>query len=53
MVDEWGTWWDVEPGLIQVPLSTEHYEDAFVAGITLNISIDMPNGLRWQISHSL
>jgi alpha-N-arabinofuranosidase len=38
MVDEWGTWWDVEPGTNPGFLYQQNtMRDAFVAGITLNI----------------
>jgi alpha-N-arabinofuranosidase len=38
MVDEWGTWWDVEPGTNPGFLYQQNtLRDAFVAGITLNI----------------
>jgi alpha-N-arabinofuranosidase len=38
MVDEWGTWWDVEPGTNPGFLYQQNtMRDAFVAGLTLNI----------------
>lgn len=38
MVDEWGTWWDVEPGTNPGFLYQQNtLRDAFVAAITLNI----------------
>jgi alpha-L-arabinofuranosidase len=38
MVDEWGTWWDVEPGTNPGFLYQQNtMRDAFVAAITLNI----------------
>ncbi|MDP4185126.1 MAG: alpha-N-arabinofuranosidase [Bacteroidota bacterium] len=38
LVDEWGTWWDVEPGTNPGFLYQQNtLRDAFVAGITLNI----------------
>ena len=37
VVDEWGTWFNVEPGAIRIPVSAKHYERCLVAGITLNI----------------
>lgn len=38
MVDEWGTWWDEEPGTIQGHLYQQNtMRDAFVAALTLNI----------------
>lgn len=38
MVDEWGTWWDVEPGTNPGFLYQQNsMRDAFVAGLTLNV----------------
>lgn len=38
IVDEWGTWWDVEPGTNPGFLNQQNtLRDAFVAAITLNI----------------
>ena len=38
MVDEWGTWWDVEPGTIPGHLFQQNtMRDAMVAALTLNI----------------
>ena len=38
LVDEWGTWWDEEPGTIQGHLFQQNtMRDAFVAAITLNV----------------
>ena len=38
MVDEWGTWWDVEPGTIPGHLYQQNtLRDAFVAATTLNV----------------
>lgn len=38
MVDEWGTWWDVEPGTIPGHLYQQNtMRDAFVAALTLNV----------------
>ncbi len=38
MVDEWGTWWDEEPGTINGHLFQQNtMRDAFVAALTLNV----------------
>ncbi len=37
MVDEWGTWWDQEPGNHSVLYQQNTMRDAFVAALTLNI----------------
>ena len=38
LVDEWGTWWDEEPGTIQGHLYQQNtLRDAFVAALTLNV----------------
>ena len=37
MVDEWGTWWDQEPGLHSALYQQNTMRDAFVAALTLNI----------------
>lgn len=38
MVDEWGTWWDEEPGTVHGHLYQQNsMRDAFVAALTLNI----------------
>lgn len=38
MVDEWGTWWDVEPGTNPGHLFQQNtMRDAFVAALTLNV----------------
>ena len=38
MVDEWGTWWDEEPGTIQGHLYQQNaLRDAFVAALSLNV----------------
>ena len=38
LVDEWGTWWDEEPGTIRGHLYQQNtMRDAFVAALTLNI----------------
>jgi len=38
MVDEWGTWWDVEPGTNPGHLFQQNtLRDAFVAALTLNV----------------
>lgn len=38
MVDEWGTWWDEEPGTIQGHLYQQNtLRDAFVAALTLDL----------------
>ena len=38
MVDEWGTWWDVEPGTNPGHLYQQNaMRDAFVAALTLNV----------------
>lgn len=38
MVDEWGTWWDEEPGTIRGHLYQQNtLRDAFVAALTLNV----------------
>ena len=38
MVDEWGTWWDEEPGTINGHLYQQNtMRDAFVAALTLNV----------------
>lgn len=38
MLDEWGTWWDEEPGTIQGHLFQQNtMRDAFVAALTLNL----------------
>ena len=37
MVDEWGTWWDQEPGSTSALYQQNTMRDAFVAALTLNI----------------
>ena len=38
MVDEWGTWWDEEPGTIRGHLYQQNtMRDAFVAALSLNV----------------
>ncbi|MDD4590567.1 MAG: alpha-L-arabinofuranosidase C-terminal domain-containing protein [Parabacteroides sp.] len=38
LVDEWGTWWDEEPGTIQGHLFQQNtMRDAFVAALSLNV----------------
>ena len=38
MVDEWGTWWDEEPGTVKGHLYQQNtLRDAFVAALTLNV----------------
>jgi alpha-N-arabinofuranosidase len=38
LVDEWGTWWDEEPGTISGHLYQQNtLRDAFVAAVTLNV----------------
>lgn len=37
MVDEWGTWWDQEPGSRTALYQQNTMRDAFVAALTLNI----------------
>ena len=38
LVDEWGTWWDEEPGTIQGHLYQQNaLRDAFVAALSLNV----------------
>lgn len=38
MVDEWGTWWDEEPGTVRGHLYQQNtLRDAFVAALTLNV----------------
>ena len=37
MVDEWGTWWDQEPGKHSVLYQQNSMRDAFVAALSLNI----------------
>ena len=38
LVDEWGTWWDEEPGTIKGHLYQQNsMRDAFVAALTLNV----------------
>ena len=37
MVDEWGTWWDQEPGSHSALYQQNSMRDAFVAALTLNI----------------
>ncbi|NPD93037.1 alpha-N-arabinofuranosidase [Xylanibacter muris] len=38
LVDEWGTWWDEEPGTIQGHLYQQNsMRDAFVAALSLNV----------------
>jgi len=37
MVDEWGTWWDQEPGSHSALYQQNTMRDAFVAALTLNI----------------
>ena len=38
MVDEWGTWWDEEPGTVSGHLYQQNtMRDAFVAALTLNV----------------
>jgi len=37
MVDEWGTWWDQEPGSHSALYQQNTMRDAFVAAMTLNI----------------
>ena len=38
MVDEWGTWWDEEPGTVRGHLYQQNtLRDAFVASLTLDV----------------
>ena len=38
LVDEWGTWWDEEPGTIKGHLYQQNcMRDAFVAALSLNV----------------
>ncbi|MDD4968384.1 MAG: alpha-L-arabinofuranosidase C-terminal domain-containing protein [Paludibacter sp.] len=37
MVDEWGTWWDQEPGINSALYQQNTMRDAFVAALSLNI----------------
>ena len=38
LVDEWGTWWDEEPGTVSGHLSQQNaLRDAFVAALSLNV----------------
>src|SRR5665647_618545 len=37
MVDEWGTWWDQEPGAKSALYQQNSMRDAFVAALSLNI----------------
>lgn len=37
MVDEWGTWWDQEPGVNSALYQQNSMRDAFVAALSLNI----------------
>ncbi|HJV78188.1 MAG TPA: alpha-L-arabinofuranosidase C-terminal domain-containing protein [Paludibacter sp.] len=37
MVDEWGTWWDQEPGSTSALYQQNSMRDAFVAALSLNI----------------
>jgi len=37
MVDEWGTWWDQEPGINTALYQQNTMRDAFVAALSLNI----------------
>ncbi len=47
MVDEWGTWWDVEPGTNPGFLYQQNtMRDAFVAALTLNIFNKYPDRIR-------
>lgn len=42
MVDEWGTWWDEEPGTVRGHLYQQNtLRDAFVASLTLDVSINI------------
>jgi alpha-N-arabinofuranosidase len=57
LVDEWGTWWDEEPGTIKGHLYQQNsMRDAFVAALTLNVfhrhtdRIRMAISLRWSTS---
>jgi alpha-N-arabinofuranosidase len=47
MVDEWGTWWDVEPGTNPGFLYQQNtMRDAFVAALTLNIFNKYPERIQ-------
>ncbi len=54
LVDEWGTWWDEEPGTIAGHLYQQNtMRDAMVAALTLNVfqrhtdRVKMPTSHRW------
>jgi alpha-N-arabinofuranosidase len=47
MVDEWGTWWDVEPGTDPGHLHQQNtLRDAMVAALTLNVFNRYPERIR-------
>lgn len=51
IVDEWGTWFDVEPGTNPGFLFQQNtIRDALVAGVTLNIFKTMRSVFKWRIS---
>ena len=52
LVDEWGTWWDEEPGTVKGHLYQQNsMRDAFVAALTLNVFTATPTGCAWPTSH--
>ena len=51
IVDEWGTWFSVEPGTNPGFLYQQNtLRDALVAGIHFNLSITIVTESRWLIS---
>ena len=46
MVDEWGTWWDQEPGKHSALYQQNSMRDAFVAALTLNIFNKYPDRIK-------
>ena len=52
VVDEWGGWYDVEPGTNPGFLYQQNtMRDAMIAGVTLNIFNNHAIGYEWQILH--
>ena len=51
MVDEWGTWWDEEPGTIRGHLYQQNtMRDKPVAALSLNVFHKHTDLSRWPIS---
>lgn len=49
MLDEWGTWWDEEPGTVRGHLYQQNtMRDAFVASLSLDIFHKYTDRLKWQ-----